>query len=220
MDESTFAPIEVTLTREEYAASLVRAGRLARRTIRWPLPARLIGYVRVLVPPILIVAGLIAFHPAAANDLKAGLFLVLLIASFCFFAWLRQSHYLLRMLPRDDGSILRAHTITIDGGGLSTQSEFISTHVRWPAIKSIDDHAGLILIFLDRASAMTIPRRAFPDGETADRFIATVLSRSTLGTGQTTDTRSRFAKWVSRIVIGSVAALIVYHLARWIAAGG
>jgi hypothetical protein len=41
----------------------------------------------------------------------------------------------------------------------------------------IDDSDGLILIFTDRANAMTIPRHAFADEATADRFVELVQSK-------------------------------------------
>ena len=221
MNELAVEPVSVALTRAEYAQAAMRMGSIARRMGAWPARARLLGYIRVWILPVLVVAGLKAFQPSVTNGAVAGLFLVLLIASICFYGWLAQSGYLYRWLPREDGSGLRPHTIAVSETGMFIKSELTSTQVHWAAIKQVDDHAGLILVFLDRASAMTIPRRAFQDQAAADHFVEAVRARIDRPSPPSTDAYgpSGAAKWISRIVLGLIALLIVVHLIEWFAAG-
>ena len=221
MDKLDLQPIVVELTREEYAEASLRALALARsERSGWPFAARVIGYLRVLVLPVLVVVGLKAFHPSATDSYAAGFFLVLLIAAIGVYAWLSQSGYLWRWLPRQDGATLRRHAITLDEKGLTSKSELIETHIGWNAIKQVDDHRGFILVFLDRASAIPIPRRAFPNSASADRFVAALRSHIPIPqAAQNEQGPSPKAKWMSRIVLGLIGLLILFRLVEWIAAG-
>src|SRR5581483_8075788 len=88
-----------------------------------------------------------------------------------FAVWVSRSGIALRSGPLDDGGILRPHTFTVLEDGLLVESDVSSARFTWRAIKKIEHHAGLILIYLDRTNAYILPHRAFPDMFAAERLV-------------------------------------------------
>ena len=176
MIESDFEPISVALTRDEYGRSAARARLLAKRfPYAKPHLVRLVNFVRLTAAPIIIVVGLKTVQPVSAS---AGWgFFAILVAYGAFYAWLSRTSVFLRWIPLESGSILRPATITVTDQGLELVTVFSQHKLGWGAMRMVDDHAGLILIFVDRTAAVTVPRRSFQDGSSADRFVALLKSK-------------------------------------------
>ena len=173
MPEPRIPLIHIELTRAEYAVAALQMRRVARLLRpHWPRWFDLVGWLRILLLPVFLVISLKAFRPVS-EDLALIFYGAVLLAG-AFYTWLSLSMVFFRRLPLEGGSVLRPHTIEIDATGLRMTSATTRAEMDWSAIKMVDDHAGLILLFVDRMSAMMIPRRAFPDAASADRFVAIV----------------------------------------------
>ena len=103
--------------------------------------------------------------------------MVVLILYFAFVGWLSRSGMTRQNIPLDDGETLRPVTLTVTADGLCFDSEVSHIRLLWGALQTIDDRPDLVLIFVDRTWAYIVPRRAFPDVATDERFVAFLESK-------------------------------------------
>jgi hypothetical protein len=158
------------LTRAEYARGIAQLRFRARRSRKnRPLSIKLINFVGASAFVVLFVLAANAFTPTSAAAVWT--FALVFAAYAAFAVWVSRSGITLRASPLDDGSILRPYTFTVLEDGLLVESDVSSGHFTWRAIKTIEHHAGLILIFLDRSNAYILPHRIFPDPSTAERLV-------------------------------------------------
>lgn len=67
----------------------------------------------------------------------------------------------LKSLLRADGAFLRPFHISADQVGVTMESDVSITRIKWEGIFAIDTTPDLILLFVDKASALAIPKKAF-----------------------------------------------------------
>ncbi len=87
-----------------------------------------------------------------------------------FWASSRSRRRQLKGLLRADGAFLRAFHVSADQDGVTIESDVASTRVKWAAIFSIDATPDMVLLFIDKANALAIPRTAFADVTAMNAF--------------------------------------------------
>jgi hypothetical protein len=82
----------------------------------------------------------------------------------------------------DDGSILGPQEFTVTDEALVHRHRSAMTHIAWPALKSIEEKDGSILIFMDNAAFYVVSGKAFANADERATWIALLRSRSKLAT--------------------------------------
>jgi hypothetical protein len=100
---------------------------------------------------------------AIAVGVSAALVLTFVAAS-------RSRRRQLKSLLRNDGAFLRQFHVSADQDGVMMESDIASTRVKWPGIFSIEATPDLILLYIDKANAIAIPRTAFADVTAMNAF--------------------------------------------------
>jgi hypothetical protein len=173
--------IRYDLTRSEYEAALrYVAQRLVRQASRgWlPIVLMLVGAV---------CGGIIGYaYLELANGYRgphrqwawwgiAAFFLVWIVM-----AWHQQfrAGKVFSGSVADDGSVLGPQEFTVTPEALVHRHRSAMTHLAWPALKSIEEKGGNVLIFTDNAAFYMVPGRVFADTRERDAWIDLLRSRS------------------------------------------
>lgn len=147
-------------------------------------------------PPVLSAASVAAmvalglFHRAfgeAVGDsgLVAAILAYLLGAlSALLFVWSLQRRYLRHYLG-DDSPVLAESRLRIAGDGLEATGAHATAKYLWPGIKGFTETADLVVVWIDRALGIVVPKRAFASDEACRSFVDAV--RAHLPTAVTAD---------------------------------
>jgi len=76
----------------------------------------------------------------------------------------------LKNLLRADGAFLRPFSISADQTGVSIESDLSITRIKWEGIFAIDTTPDLILLFVDKASAIAVPKGSFANASAMNAF--------------------------------------------------
>lgn len=80
-----------------------------------------------------------------------------------FVAASRSRRHQLKGLLRTDGAFLRAFHLSADHTGVTMETDVSSTRVKWEGVFAIDATPDMILIYVDKANAIAVPKSAFAD---------------------------------------------------------
>jgi hypothetical protein len=89
----------------------------------------------------------------------------------------------LRRVVRRDGAFLRPFVLEADGEGLVIRSEVTATRIAWAAVHEVSEEGGYVLIWLDAATAVAAPARAFPTTQARDAFVKRLRTLRTAARG-------------------------------------
>lgn len=87
-----------------------------------------------------------------------------------FFAASRSRRRQLKGLLQPNGAFLRAFHLSADHAGITMESDVSSTRVKWEGVFAIDATPDMILIYVDKANAIAVPRHAFADVTAMNAF--------------------------------------------------
>lgn len=76
-----------------------------------------------------------------------------------------------KRLPRKDGALLGRHRLRLSDQGLDVETKHVRGTVAWTGIAEVSESPEHVFIWLERAVAYIVPKRAFADVETARRFV-------------------------------------------------
>lgn len=80
-----------------------------------------------------------------------------------FAAASRSRRRVLKGLLRPDGAFLRTFHFSADHTGVTVESDVASTKVKWAGIFAVDATPDMILLYVDKANALALPKSAFAD---------------------------------------------------------
>jgi hypothetical protein len=101
--------------------------------------------------------------PALAIGALAGL-------GFALWAGARAQKRAFKRVLRDDGAVLRPFRFKADDAGVSIETDVTSARIAWAGVHSIGVEGAMLVLELDGASAVALPRRVFADHESMLRF--------------------------------------------------
>jgi hypothetical protein len=104
---------------------------------------------------------------AAVLGYVAGLLSMLLLV------WVLQRRYLRHYLG-DDSPVLAESRLRLVGDGLEATGAHATTKYAWHGIKKLTETADLVVIWIDRALGIVVPKRAFASDEACRSFVDTV----------------------------------------------
>ena len=82
----------------------------------------------------------------------------------------RRRRQRLKGLLRGDGAFLRPFQISADQTGVTIESDLSITRIKWEGVFAIDTTADLILLLVDKASAIALPQSAFANLSAMNAF--------------------------------------------------
>jgi hypothetical protein len=82
----------------------------------------------------------------------------------------RSRRRVLKGLLRSDGAFLRTFHFSADNVGVTTESDVASTRVKWAGVFAVDATPDMILIYVDKANAIALPKSAFADVTAMNAF--------------------------------------------------
>jgi len=173
--------IRYDLTRAEYGAALrYVAQRLVRQASRGWLPVLL-----MLVGA--VCGGIIGYaYMELANGYRgaSGPWALWGAAAF-FVAWIIAAwHQQFRARKvfsgsvADDGSVLGPQEFTVTPEALVHRHRSAMTHLAWPALRSIEEKDGNVLIFTDNAAFYMVPGKAFADAAERSAWMELLRARA------------------------------------------
>ncbi|MDX2233241.1 MAG: YcxB family protein [Hyphomonadaceae bacterium] len=112
-------------------------------------------------------AGAFALGAETALAIAVGVCAALVLT---FWAASRSRRRQLKGLLRPDGAFLRPFHVSADQTGVTMENEVSSTRVKWEGVFAIDATPDMILLFIDKANAMAIPKAAFADVTAMNAF--------------------------------------------------
>jgi hypothetical protein len=97
------------------------------------------------------------------------------LLSMLLLFWVLQRRYLRHSLA-DDGPMLAQSHLRLDGEGIEATRAHATTRYAWPAFEELTETADLVVVWIDRAPGIVVPKRAFASDEACRGFIGTVLA--------------------------------------------
>ncbi len=83
----------------------------------------------------------------------------------------------LRGLWKDESSLFRSNTASIDEEGIMFQEPFSQTHYPWSTFRQVKESKQSFLLFVSKRHFYIIPKRAFPDLAQLNNFRDLVKDR-------------------------------------------
>lgn len=126
-------------------------------------------------PFVAAAVGMAGGYAAAFFLLQAETPLAIAIGVSCalvltFAAASRSRRRQLKGLLRPDGAFLRTFHLSADQDGVSVDSAVSSTRLKWEGVFAIDATPDMVLLFVDKANAIAIPKSAFADAAAMNAF--------------------------------------------------
>jgi YcxB-like protein len=84
----------------------------------------------------------------------------------------------LRMQVADDGPLFGPTRILLESDGLSVERKLMQTKYMWPAVQSVEESKGAVVIAIDNGIGVIVPASAFDSAAEKYEFMATVSKRS------------------------------------------
>jgi hypothetical protein len=145
-------------------------------------------------PPILFAvsfAALVAFgllHRAFGETgvVAAALGYVAGLLSMMLFFWVLHRQYLRHSLG-DDSPVLAESHLRLDRDGIEATAAHGTTRYAWHGIREITETGDLVVVWIDRALGIVVPKRAFASDKACRSFVDTV--RAHLPQSVTADSR-------------------------------
>jgi hypothetical protein len=104
---------------------------------------------------------------AAALGYVAGLLSMVLLF------WVLQRRYLRHSLGDDSPALAELH-LRLDPDGIEATGPHATTRYAWPGIRELTEAGDLVVVWLDRALGIAVPKRAFASDEACRSFVETV----------------------------------------------
>jgi hypothetical protein len=78
----------------------------------------------------------------------------------------------------DDGAVLGSQELTVTPGALVHRHRSAMTHIAWPALRTIEERDGNVLIFIDNAAFYVVPGKTFATPDERAAWVELLRSRS------------------------------------------
>ena len=173
--------IRYDLKREEYTPALryVTQRLVARANRGWlPIVLTVIGGICGAVMALAYFQLADGYHGSSSRWAPAGViaFLVVWIAAI----WHQRDRVakIYFASVADDGIVLGPQEFTITADALVHRHSGAMTQLAWPALKSIEESGGNVLIFVDNSAFYVVPGKAFHDPDERAAWVALLRGRS------------------------------------------
>lgn len=173
-EEATIPPI-VSAAPNVVSYTFTRWERF--RTLVWMLPrSRIVRIFAVCIVPVMV---WLAFKNGEGDSLAvkliAATFEIALILSVGAGSMVL-SAFVMAFLTTDR-TVTGSITLTFSDEGFTAESAVGKTYFKWAALQSILVSNGFIFLRISDTKFLGVPKRAFPDAPTAERFAASLRSR-------------------------------------------
>ena len=110
-------------------------------------------------------------HRLALEELFAGFFLgaIALLAA----NWLNYFHQR-RFIVKQDGPALSRHSVTVEPGGLRISGQNVEHTSLWPLFSEVQALKTIIVLWIEPAQGIVIPKGAFANDVAAQEFLTNV----------------------------------------------
>jgi YcxB-like protein len=98
-------------------------------------------------------------------------------------AWSTRRLFMSNWLP-DDSPSLSEVRLKLDAGGVETSDRGRSSKYAWQVFNEVSESGDLVILWFDRAQALLVPGRAFPNEEMRKTFVDTVRGYLTAASAQ------------------------------------
>ena len=115
-------------------------------------------------------------HELSMTEL--GLGIVMGFAFFLAILWLNHFEQA-KKLVRADGPTMSEHTVSVNTTGLNVTAPHMTAHYAWAAFQDVTAVRNLVVLWIEPAFGLVIPKRAFANDEARDAFIAAIEARRT-----------------------------------------
>jgi len=164
--------ISVDITRDDYAAFQKHAQSRASAAVRRPHFALLV--VAWVFTVVLFTWFYTATPWAPAYIFSCGIGIALGMVLFYWDARLQQAG----LVPEEDAYVCGPRTLIAGEDGLRVRSEKSELWLSPSAIRRIEQTAEHVFVYVDRAAAVIVPKRAFGSSEEMSAFVAALAGKA------------------------------------------
>jgi len=165
--------VQAEIGAEDYRAFLQHAARRAASNSRRPRFRLVVAAWAAFV--VLFTWLYTATTWAPAYILAGG---VGVAVGFLFFYWGNRAQRV-DLSPAKDGIILGWRTYIVEKDGVRVNSETSQLSVSWKGVRAVEQTGEHIFIYIDRGTALIVPKRAFASVDDETRFVEALHQRQT-----------------------------------------